>query len=191
MIAAGGFADPRTDYEAELAVIIGRRCRDVKPEAALAYVFGYSCFNDVSQRDIQNGDRAGWFRGKSFDGFGPIGPAIAPVGLDPRPAAPRHPLPPERPHVVQDSSTAAMIFSVAELVSYISRNLTLESGDIIATGTPKRSRTHRPRGPRRGGDRGHRHPLQPRDRGLGPGDRQVDGRRKPERSHGGGGPIRP
>jgi 2-keto-4-pentenoate hydratase/2-oxohepta-3-ene-1,7-dioic acid hydratase in catechol pathway len=135
MIASGGFADPRTDYEAELAVIIGRRCRDVKPEAALAYVFGYSCFNDVSQRDIQNGDRSGWFRGKSFDGFGPIGPAIAPAASipDPQRLAIRCRL---NGRTVQDSSTAAMIFSVAELVSYISRNLTLESGDIIATGTP-------------------------------------------------------
>jgi len=134
-LARYGFGDPRTDYEAELAVIIGRRCKDVGAEGALAYVFGYACFNDVSQRDVQNGDRSGWFRGKSFDGFGPIGPAIAPAASipDPQRLALRCRL---NGRVVQESSTADMIFGVAELVSFISRNFTLEPGDVIATGTP-------------------------------------------------------
>ncbi|MFW5686076.1 MAG: fumarylacetoacetate hydrolase family protein, partial [Spirochaetota bacterium] len=57
------FEQPRTDYEAELALIIGRECRDVAEDAALEYVYGYTCMNDVSQRNIQNGDRSGWFRG--------------------------------------------------------------------------------------------------------------------------------
>ena len=134
-LARYAFPKPRTDYEAELAVIIGRRCKDVRAEEALSYVLGYSCFNDVSQRDIQNGDRSGWFRGKSFDGFGPIGPAIAPAALipDPRRLTIRCRL---NGRVVQESSAAEMIFGVAELIAFISANFTLEPGDIIATGTP-------------------------------------------------------
>jgi 2-keto-4-pentenoate hydratase/2-oxohepta-3-ene-1,7-dioic acid hydratase in catechol pathway len=134
-LARYSLPDPRTDYEAELAVIIGRRCRDARTEDALAYVLGYACFNDVSQRDLQNSDRSGWFRGKSFDGFGPIGPAIAPAAAIPNPQrlAIRCRL---NGHIVQESCTDAMIFSVAELISFISHNFTLEPGDIIATGTP-------------------------------------------------------
>ncbi len=71
-----GFEDLRTDYEAELAVIIGTKCRRVPPEDALEHVLGYTCMNDVSQRNIQTGDRSGWFRGKSLDTFGPIGPQV-------------------------------------------------------------------------------------------------------------------
>jgi 2-keto-4-pentenoate hydratase/2-oxohepta-3-ene-1,7-dioic acid hydratase in catechol pathway len=134
-LARYSFADPRTDYEAELAVIIGSRCRDVGPGEALSYVLGYTCFNDVSQRNIQNGDRSGWFRGKSFDGFGPIGPAIAPASLIPDPQCLRI-LCRLNGRVVQESTTASMIFSVAELISFISLNMTLEPGDVIATGTP-------------------------------------------------------
>jgi len=134
-LAASGIASSRTDYEAELAVVMGRRCKDVGEADALAYVLGYTCFNDVSQRDIQNLDRSGWFRGKSFDGFGPVGPAILPADavLDPQALAIRCRL---NGAMAQESSTANMIFGVARLVSYISRNLTLEPGDLIATGTP-------------------------------------------------------
>jgi 2-keto-4-pentenoate hydratase/2-oxohepta-3-ene-1,7-dioic acid hydratase in catechol pathway len=134
-LAASGIASSRTDYEAELAVVMGRRCKDVGEAEALEYVLGYTCFNDVSQRDIQNLDRSGWFRGKSFDGFGPVGPAIAPAEAvpDPQALAIRCRLNGE---LVQESSTARMIFGVARLVSYVSRNMTLEPGDLIATGTP-------------------------------------------------------
>ncbi len=134
-LAHYAFPAARTDYEAELAVIIGRRCKDVGAEEALSCVLGYTCFNDVSQRDIQNGDRSGWFRGKSFDGFGPIGPAIAPAALvsDPQRLKIACRL---NGRVVQESNTASMIFGVAELVAFISRNMTLEPGDVIATGTP-------------------------------------------------------
>jgi 2-keto-4-pentenoate hydratase/2-oxohepta-3-ene-1,7-dioic acid hydratase in catechol pathway len=135
LIAGYAFAEPRTDYEAELAIIIGRRCKDVPPEAARSCIFGYTCFNDVSQRNIQNFDRSGWFRGKSFDTFGPVGPAILPDELigNPQSLAIECRL---NGRKVQGSNTAAMIFGVAELVSFISRNFALESGDIIATGTP-------------------------------------------------------
>ena len=130
-----GIAAPRTDYESELAVIIGRRCRDVAEGEALSYVYGYTCFNDVSQREVQNGDRSGWWRGKSFDSFGPIGPVVVPAGKlpDPQALAIRGRL---NGKVVQEATTGDMIFGVARLIAYISRNVTLEEGDIIATGTP-------------------------------------------------------
>jgi 2-keto-4-pentenoate hydratase/2-oxohepta-3-ene-1,7-dioic acid hydratase in catechol pathway len=130
-----GIASPRTDYEAELAVVIGKRCRNVAASEALSCVLGYSCFNDVSQREVQNGDRSGWWRGKSFDSFGPIGPVLVPASRLPDPQA----LPIKgrlNGSLVQEATTADMIFTVAELIAYISRNVTLEEGDIIATGTP-------------------------------------------------------
>ncbi len=134
-LSSSGFPQPRTDYEAELAIVIGRRCKNVRPAEARSFVLGYTCFNDVSQRDIQNLDRSGWFRGKSFDSFGPAGPALL---LD------RDVADPQRLRIecrlngrtVQSGSTADMIFGVAELVSFISRNMPLEEGDLIATGTP-------------------------------------------------------
>ncbi len=135
IIKESGISDPRTDIEAELAVIIGKRGKQIPLEKALEYVLGYTCFNDVSQRNFQKTDVSGWFRGKSFDTFGPIGPVV---------------VPPERmgdPHtlnifsrvngeVKQKGFTGGMIFTVAFLISYISKNMTLEAGDIISTGTP-------------------------------------------------------
>jgi 2-keto-4-pentenoate hydratase/2-oxohepta-3-ene-1,7-dioic acid hydratase in catechol pathway len=135
LLAGYGFAECRTDYEAELAVVMGESCKDIGPEHALSKVLGYSCFNDVSQRNIQNSDRSGWFRGKSFDGFGPIGPVIVPASAVPDPQ--RLAIACRRNGVtVQSSTTAMMIFGVAELIAFISRHMTLEPGDIIATGTP-------------------------------------------------------
>lgn len=122
------------DYEAELAVVIGRRVRNTPVNEALSAVFGYTVCNDVSARDAQFAD-AQWFRGKSFDTFCPLGPWI--VTADELPD-------PQRLAVtcrvngttLQDSSTAEMVFGVAELISYFSRFMTLEPGDVIATGTP-------------------------------------------------------
>ncbi len=130
-----GFDSVRTDYEAELAVIIGERCRNVDESDALSVVFGYTCANDVSQRNIQNGDRSGWFRGKSFDTFLPVGPAVVPVAQisDVQNLRIRAAL---NGSIVQESSTSEMIFTVAAMISYISRNFTLEPGDLILTGTP-------------------------------------------------------
>ncbi|SPF40512.1 conserved hypothetical protein [Syntrophobacter sp. SbD1] len=130
-----GFEDLRTDYEAELAVIIGKKCRNVKPEEAFEHILGYTCFNDVSQRNIQTGDRSGWFRGKSFDTFGPIGPQIVlheDIG-DPQNLRIQCRL---NGAGVQDSSTSQMIFTVKDIVAFLSKNFTLMPGDIIATGTP-------------------------------------------------------
>ena len=130
-----GFDEPRTDYEGELALIIGSRARDIKADNAYDFIYGYTCMNDVSQRNIQNGDRSGWFRGKSFDTFGPIGPVIVPASQ----IKDAHNLRLQtrlNGVTVQDASTSLMIFKIPELLAYISRNVTLEPGDIVLTGTP-------------------------------------------------------
>lgn len=125
---------PRTDYEGELVVIIGSRGKHIAEKDALNHVFGYTCGIDVSQRNIQNGDRSGWFRGKSFDGFGPVGPVVVPAsGISPDQLDIRTRLNGE---IVQHSNTSLMIFPVAKLISFISRQITLEKGDLIFTGTP-------------------------------------------------------
>ncbi len=129
------FDELRTDYEAELAVIIRKRCKDVSPEEALSCVYGYTCMNDVSQRNIQTGDRSGWFRGKSLDTFGPIGPRIVlqeDIG-DSQNLRIQCRL---NGKTVQDGNTSQMIFTLPEIISFVSRNFTLMPGDIIATGTP-------------------------------------------------------
>jgi 2-keto-4-pentenoate hydratase/2-oxohepta-3-ene-1,7-dioic acid hydratase in catechol pathway len=124
----------QVDYEAELAVVIGRTARHVTVAAALDHVFGYTCLNDVSARDIQFGDGQ-WVRGKSLDTFCPMGPALVTpdeVG-DPQDLAICCTVGAER---VQEARTSAMYFGVAEIISYCSRSFTLEPGDVIATGTP-------------------------------------------------------
>ena len=124
----------QTDYEAELAVIIGRRAWNVKREDAMNYVFGYANFNDVSARDFQFADSQ-WQRGKSCDTFAPIGPFIATADEipDPQDLSIKLRL---NGQLMQDSDTKQMIFGVAELIEYLSRYFTLEPGDVIATGTP-------------------------------------------------------
>lgn len=129
------FRTPRTDYEAELALIIKDRCKDLSADEALEHVFGYTGMNDVSQRNLQNGDRTGWFRGKSLDTFGPIGPQVVlsedmadPQNLDIRCRL--------NGQTVQEGNTRQMIFTIPEIVSFVSQNFTLMPGDIILTGTP-------------------------------------------------------
>lgn len=124
----------QVDYEAELAVVIGRRARNVTREDALGYVFGYTCCNDVSARDVQFADGQ-WIRGKSFDTFCPLGPWIVTGDdiPDPQKLGIRCRV---DGRTLQDSTTAEMIFGVAELVSFLSQVMTLEPGDVIATGTP-------------------------------------------------------
>ncbi len=127
--------DPRTDYEGELIVIIGRRGKNITEDAALAYILGYTCGNDVSQRNVQHSDKSGWFRGKSFDTFGPVGPCILPAESVEYPLA----LQLEtrlNGKTVQMANTSEMIFSIPKLISYISHQMTLENGDLIFTGTP-------------------------------------------------------
>ncbi len=130
-----GFEEPRVDHEAELALIIADRCKDVPVEDALMHVFGYTCMNDVSQRNLQTGDKSGWFRGKSLDTFGPIGPQVvlpADIG-DPQALDIRCRL---NGKVTQQSNTRHMIFTLPEIIAFVSRNFTLMPGDIILTGTP-------------------------------------------------------
>ncbi len=126
----------QVDYEAELAVIIGKRGRDIPESEALGYVAGYSIFNDVSARDYQK-RTSQWFLGKSFDSFGPLGPALVTKDEVPNPhnlalELTVNGIPKQRTH------TSQLIFSIPFLVSYLSQVLTLEPGDIIATGTPSK-----------------------------------------------------
>jgi 2-keto-4-pentenoate hydratase/2-oxohepta-3-ene-1,7-dioic acid hydratase in catechol pathway len=125
----------RIDYEAELAVIIGQRAKNISESNALDFVLGYTAFNDVSHRNYQKGDTSGWFRGKSLDTFGPIGPCVVPRERipDPQTLSIQCRLDGK---TVQSAHTGQMIFSVREIISYCSRHFTLEPGDIIITGTP-------------------------------------------------------
>jgi 2-keto-4-pentenoate hydratase/2-oxohepta-3-ene-1,7-dioic acid hydratase in catechol pathway len=124
----------RVDWEVELAVVIGRPLRRVDAGEALSGVFGYTVANDVSARDVQFADGQ-WVRGKSMDTFCPLGPLIVTADELPSPQAlglrTR-----VNGELVQDSSTAEMIFGVAELLSYCSHSFTLEPGDVLLTGTP-------------------------------------------------------
>jgi 2-keto-4-pentenoate hydratase/2-oxohepta-3-ene-1,7-dioic acid hydratase in catechol pathway len=124
----------QVDYEGELAVVIGRRARNVTEAMALDHVLGYTCSNDVSARDLQFGDRQ-WVRGKSLDTFCPLGPWIVSSDEVPDPQALRL-----RTTVsgetLQDGHTRDMIFSVAQIIAYASTAFTLEPGDVILTGTP-------------------------------------------------------
>jgi acylpyruvate hydrolase len=124
----------QVDFESELAVVIGRRAKQVTEADALDSVFGYSLINDVSARDLQYGDGQ-WTRGKGLDTFAPLGPFITTrddvtdvqaLKIEGR----------LNGEVMQSSNTEKMIFTVAYLVSYISQGITLEPGDVIATGTP-------------------------------------------------------
>lgn len=124
----------RVDYEAEFAIVIGRRCHRVAVEEARQYVLGYTCVNDVSARDLQEKDGQ-WVRAKSLDSFGPTGPWIVSHDQidDPHKLGIRLRLNGE---TLQDSNTDQLIFGVAELVSFLSQDMTLEPGDLISTGTP-------------------------------------------------------
>jgi len=125
------FRNHRTDFEAELAIIIGRRIRNVTPAAAARYIFGYAPAQDISDRTIQNGESQ-WARAKSFDTFTPFGPYVE-TKIDP------HDLTIQlfqNGQLRQSSHTSQLIFNCYQLVSFISTNMTLLPGDIILTGTP-------------------------------------------------------
>ncbi len=122
------------DYEGELAFIIGTRCKDVSEQKALQYVAGYTLMNDVSARDLQM-QTSQYIAGKALDTFAPMGPGMVPASAIPNP---QDLLLTTRVNgqVVQHASTADMIFSVAKVITFLSSLMTLEPGDIIATGTP-------------------------------------------------------
>lgn len=121
----------RVDWEVELAVVIDREARNVSVEDALSYVRGYTVANDVSARDLQLADGQ-WVRAKSLDTFCPLGSELVQVD-DPQDLKLTTKVNGE---IVQDSTTAEMIFGVAELISFCSHSFTLEAGDVILTGTP-------------------------------------------------------
>src|SRR6476661_307890 len=146
------FGEHRTDFEAELAIVIGRRVRNVTPTAAARYIFGYTSAQDISDRTIQNSESQ-WARAKSFDTFTPLGPYVE-TKIDP------HDLNIQlfqNGQLRQNSNTAQLIFDCYRLVSFVSTNLTLLPGDIILTGTPSGV------GPIESGDR-----LEVRIQGLAP-----------------------
>lgn len=124
----------QVDYEAELAFIVGRRAKNVKKEDALEYVFGYTNFNDVSARDFQFADGQ-WQRGKSCDTFAPMGEFVATVDEigDPHNLKIQFRLNSE---TLQNSNTRELIFKIPELIEFLSESITLEPGDVVATGTP-------------------------------------------------------
>lgn len=134
-LKAYAFENLRTDLEAELAIVILDRCKNVPVDEAMAHILGFTCMNDVSQRNLQTGDRSGWFRGKSLDTFGPVGPRIATVEElgDPQNLTIRCRL---NGAVVQDANTNQMIFKIPEIIAFVSKQFTLMPGDLIATGTP-------------------------------------------------------
>lgn len=127
-------ASTQTDYEAEFAVVIGRTASNISEDKALDYVAGYTCCNDVSARDFQFADGQ-WYRGKSADGFGPIGPWLVTPSTIADPHALRIQLR-LNGQTLQDSNTAQLIFRIPRLISYISASITLQPGDVITTGTP-------------------------------------------------------
>ena len=146
------FEQHRTDFEAELCIVIGRKIRNVTPAAASRYILGYTSAQDISDRTIQNAESQ-WARAKSFDTFTPLGPYIE-TKLDP------HGLNIQlfqNGRLCQNSNTNQLIFNCFEIVSHISTNLTLLPGDVILTGTPSGV------GPIQSGDR-----LEVRIQGLAP-----------------------
>ena len=157
LIADGGkievpFPNHRTDFEAELAIVIGRRVRNVTPAGAARYIFGYTASQDISDRTIQNAESQ-WTRAKSFDTFTPLGPYVE-TKIDP------HGLTIQlfqNGQLRQNSNTNQLLFNCFHLVSFVSTNMTLLPGDVILTGTPSGV------GPIESGDR-----LEVRIQGLAP-----------------------
>jgi 2-keto-4-pentenoate hydratase/2-oxohepta-3-ene-1,7-dioic acid hydratase in catechol pathway len=146
------FPQHRTDYEAELCIVIGRKIRNVSPTQASRYIFGYTASQDISDRTIQNGESQ-WARSKSFDTFTPLGPLVE-TQINPNELNIQLF---QNGLLRQNSNTKQLIFKPAALVSFISTNLTLLPGDVILTGTPSGV------GPIQGGDK-----LEVRIQGIAP-----------------------
>jgi 2-keto-4-pentenoate hydratase/2-oxohepta-3-ene-1,7-dioic acid hydratase in catechol pathway len=125
----------QVDWEVELGVIIGTTGKNIRPADALAHVFGYTVINDISARDVQIQHGGQWFKGKSLDGSCPMGPMVVTADEFGDPQAKRLQC---RVNGVskQDASTADMIFPIATIIEWLSKGMTLEAGDVIATGTP-------------------------------------------------------
>ena len=157
LLADGGkieipFPEHRTDFEAELAIVISRKIRNVSPTTAARYILGYTAAQDISDRHIQKSDGQ-WARCKSFDTFTPLGPYVE-TNIDPNELGIQQF---QNGQLRQNSNTKQLIFKPAQLVSFISTNMTLLPGDVILTGTPSGV------GPIQSGDR-----LEVRIQGLTP-----------------------
>jgi len=126
-------ASQRLDYEGELGVVIGKRCRNVKAADASNYILGYTCVNEVTARDLQKKDGQ-WTRGKGFDTFCPVGPSILPRDEADFESFRVRTL--VDGQIKQDGSVKDMLFSVNDIIAFITSFMTLEPGDLIATGTP-------------------------------------------------------
>jgi 2-keto-4-pentenoate hydratase/2-oxohepta-3-ene-1,7-dioic acid hydratase in catechol pathway len=136
IVLPGHLASAEVDYEGELAVVIGKTCRNVARAEALDYVLGYTCANDVSARDWQKKwGGSQWCRGKTFDTFAPLGPCLVTADEIPDPNALSIATVLNGVRV-QDSSTADMIFDVPRLIEFLSGSTTLPAGTVILTGTP-------------------------------------------------------
>lgn len=123
------------DYEAELVAVIGKPARNVRPEEALDYVFGYTCGNDLSTRDLQFARGGQWLLSKTFDGFAPVGPCLVPAGeLNPNALDISSTV---NGALRQNSNTGDMIFPLGEILADLSRHFTLLPGDLVFTGTPQ------------------------------------------------------
>jgi 2-keto-4-pentenoate hydratase/2-oxohepta-3-ene-1,7-dioic acid hydratase in catechol pathway len=136
LLADGGkieipFPQHRTDFEAELAIVIGRKIRNVSPTQASRYIFGYTAAQDISDRHIQKADGQ-WARCKSFDTFTPLGPYVE-TQIDPNHLNIQQF---QNGQLRQNSNTSQLIFKPAQIVSFVSTNMTLLPGDVILTGTP-------------------------------------------------------
>lgn len=131
-------APDRVDYEAELAVVIGKRVKNLQPAEAMDCILGYTCANDVSARDWQHRRQNGqWVRAKSFDTFCPLGPWLVTKGEIPDPNQLRIRALLNENNVLQDASTSEMIFNIATIISFLSQSMTLLPGTVILTGTPE------------------------------------------------------
>ena len=128
-------ASVQLDYECELTIVIGKGGRHIPEEKALEHVFGYTLFNDVSVRDFQR-KTSQWMPGKNFDGTGPLGPWIVTADELPAGASGLRITTRVNGETMQDSNTSDMIFSTARTIALLSEFMTLEPGDLIATGTP-------------------------------------------------------
>lgn len=126
-------AAEEVDFEAELAVIIGKEAKNIETVEVSDYILGYTCANDVSARDCQKKLDKQWARGKSFDTFCPLGPWIE-TDLDPMSCSIKSIL---NGKIMQESNTSDMIFNIEQLISYLSHNLTLMPGTVVLTGTPE------------------------------------------------------
>jgi 2-keto-4-pentenoate hydratase/2-oxohepta-3-ene-1,7-dioic acid hydratase in catechol pathway len=125
------FPNHRTDFEAELAIVIGRKIRNVSPTTATRYIFGYTAAQDISDRTIQKAESQ-WARAKSFDTFTPLGPFVE-TKIDPGELSIQQF---QNGQLRQNSNTKQLIFKPAQIVSFVSTNMTLLPGDVILTGTP-------------------------------------------------------